>query len=79
MSATTTQTVAVNTSVKQKSDATEAVSWFTKQQQAFESGRFGWMSLLLTLQSCLGAAACMYILENDSLFQLSICSIITMT
>lgn len=38
--------------------------WFNRQAEKFEAARFGWMTIYLTLQSCLGAAACMYILQN---------------
>lgn len=38
--------------------------WFNRQAERFENARFGWMTIYLTIQSCWGAAACMYILQN---------------
>jgi hypothetical protein len=32
-----------------------------RQAQHFENARFGWMAILITIQSCLGAIACLYI------------------
>ncbi len=52
---------------------------FSRQAEAFEKARFGWMAILLTLQSCLGSIACMMILMNDaSTLLLSTCAAITM-
>lgn len=53
--------------------------WFDKQARSFESKRFGWMTILLTAQSCLGSIACGFILKNHAnLFMLSICAAMTM-
>jgi hypothetical protein len=55
-------------------------SWVEKHVDAFEEARFGWMSMLITIQSCLGAIACMYVLQNGAdNFQLVLCAMITMT
>lgn len=39
--------------------------WFNRQVDQFESARFGWMAMLIIIQSCLGSVACMYILKNN--------------
>lgn len=45
----------------------------------FEKGRYGIMAIMLTLQSCLGGIACMYILSNDAGdVWLSLCAVVTM-
>jgi len=55
------------------------LTWWDRHAAAFEKARFGWMAMLITFQSCLGAAACMYILKNDaSLFVLSTCAAVSM-
>lgn len=52
---------------------------FNKQAENFEKSRFGWMAMLLTFQSCLGAIACMYISQAQaSVVLLAICAAITM-
>jgi hypothetical protein len=52
---------------------------FNTQAENFENARFGWMAILLTFQSCLGAIACMYISQsNSSIVLLAICAAITM-
>lgn len=38
--------------------------WFTKQAENFEKSRLGWMAIYITVQSCIGSIACMYILKN---------------
>lgn len=54
-------------------------TWFSEQAKKFEDSRFFWMSVYMTLQSCLGAAACMYILQNKaSDIMLATCAAITM-
>lgn len=53
--------------------------WFNKVAEKFEETRFGWMALIITLQSCLGSIACMYILQNNATdVQLMLCAAITM-
>lgn len=53
--------------------------WFNKQVLKFEKARFGWMTLCITIQCCLGSVACMYILQNKaSDFMLVSCAAITM-
>src|SRR5690606_24319954 len=52
---------------------------FASQVEAFENARYGWMAILLTFQSCLGAVACMFILMNGAnLWALSVCADVTM-
>lgn len=54
-------------------------TWFAEQAKKFEDSRFFWMSVYMTLQSCLGAAACMFILQNKaSDVVLAACAAITM-
>ncbi len=47
------------------SKATGIVGWFNTQAANFEERRFAAMCVMLTIQSCLGSIACMYILQND--------------
>lgn len=55
------------------------MNWFNKQAELFEKGRFALMTILITLQSCVGSIACMYILRNDaSEVWLAACAAITM-
>lgn len=54
--------------------------WFSRQAEKFEAARFGWMTILITFQSCLGSVACMYILQNTvSDWLLAVCSVVTMS
>lgn len=49
------------------------------QERAFEKARFGWMAILLTIQSCLGAIACMFVsLDGSSITLLAIGAAVTM-
>lgn len=41
-------------------------TWFNKQADQFEQTRFGIMAIYITIQSCLGAIAAMYVLQNDA-------------
>lgn len=53
--------------------------WFKKQVAKFENARFGWMTIYITAQSCLGAIAVMYVLQNNANdILLSISAAITM-
>jgi hypothetical protein len=55
------------------------MNWFNKQAVLFEQGRLGLMAILITLQSCVGSIACMYVLQNDaSEVWLALCAAITM-
>ncbi len=40
--------------------------WFTKQADQFEATRFGMMAIYITIQSCLGGIAAMFILQNKA-------------
>lgn len=52
---------------------------FKMQAVNFENARFGWMAMLITIQSCLGSVACGFILKNDaSIIMLCVCAGITM-
>lgn len=53
--------------------------WFNHQATKFEEARFGWMAIAITIQSCLGSIACMFILQNNaSDIMLALCAAITM-
>ena len=50
-----------------------------RQATAFEKARYFWMAIMITLQSCLGAVACLYILQNNaSTFVLAVCAALSM-
>lgn len=52
---------------------------FNRQALNFEKARFGWMAILLTFQSCLGAVACMYLSQTEAnLLLLALCAAVTM-
>ncbi len=52
---------------------------FNRQAENFEKTRFGWMAMLITIQSCLGSVACMYILQGKaSVVVLALCAAVTM-
>jgi hypothetical protein len=52
---------------------------FEKHALWFEESRFALMTLMITLQSCIGSIACMYILQNNSNdFVLVSCAMVTM-
>lgn len=53
--------------------------WFEKQVSNFEKGRFFWMTIYLTAQSCLGSIAAGFILANNShVLILCTCAAVTM-
>lgn len=54
-------------------------SWFEKQAQKFEAGRFAWMTIMMTAQSCWGSVAAMYALKFDNVVLLIITAVVTMT
>lgn len=61
--------------------AASGSSFFNLSWQAarFEEARFGWMSILMTAQSCVGAIACMFILLNNAhVVWLALCAAVTM-
>lgn len=63
----------------EKVTATVRMNWFEKQAAIFEKGRFGLMALFITLESCVGSVAAMYLLENDaSIWMLITCAVVTM-
>ena len=52
---------------------------FDKHALWFEEARFPLMTLMMTLQSCIGSIACMYIFQNNaSDIMFIICAVITM-
>lgn len=63
MNSTTKQSTAIP-SVELEAAKTGQISWFSRQAIQFEAGRFAWMTILMTLQSCLGSIACMYVLQT---------------
>jgi hypothetical protein len=68
------------TAVHQKRETfiTQQSAW-DRQAVAFEKARYFWMAIMITLQSCLGAIACLYILQNNaSTFTLSACAALSM-
>ncbi|MCK6648442.1 MAG: hypothetical protein L6Q66_02195 [Bacteroidia bacterium] len=62
-----------------KQEVTGITGWFEKEVSKFENARFFWMTIYLTVQSCLGSVAVKAILENDaSVFVLGLCTAVTM-
>ncbi len=54
-------------------------NFFEKQVLKFDNARFAWMAMGITLQSCLGSVACMYILKNNGGdVPLILCATVTM-
>lgn len=53
-------------------------SWFTRLAVRFESARFAAMTFLMTLQSCVGSIAAMFVLKNNDYFSLSLIASVTM-
>lgn len=53
-------------------------TWFTQKAIEFNEKRFASMTWMITVQSCLGSIAVMYILMQPNILLLSICAIITM-
>lgn len=77
--ASTTKVTTAQPTVKKNDSSLTLSGWFTKKAEAFDKGRFVWSTLLLTLQSCLGSVACMYIFKsNAGDTALSLSAIITM-
>ncbi|MBX3165099.1 MAG: hypothetical protein KF900_11525 [Bacteroidetes bacterium] len=70
----------MNTTKNNQSQTAAGVDgWFNRQAEKFEASRFFWMSIYLTVQSCLGSVACMYILKNNaSDIMLVSCAAVTM-
>lgn len=63
----------------QQAQAGILTTWFNRQAAQFEATRFGMMAIYITIQSCLGAIAAMYILQNDaSVFFLAGAAALTM-
>lgn len=54
------------------------LNWFERQALQFEESRFAAMTILLTLQSCIGSIAVMFALQHDSVIQLSLSAALTM-
>lgn len=53
--------------------------WFEKQVTNFEKARFFWMTIYITLQSCLGSVAAGLILANNAhVLVLCACAAVTM-
>ncbi len=72
----TRNVIAVDLTVQKKQ---KSAFGFAEQVRGFEQARFGWMAIMLTLQSCVGAIACMMIqLNGGSVIALSVCAAVTM-
>lgn len=56
----------------------QKISWFDRQAINYERSRFGAMSAMLTIQSCLGSVAALYILKVGQPIMLAICIALTM-
>lgn len=48
-----------------KSSENILVAWFNRNASSFEERRFAAMCVMITIQSCLGSIACMYILQSE--------------
>jgi hypothetical protein len=73
------KTSEIHLKVSHKNQKPGTLGWFDNQVSLFEKGRFGWMAIYMTAQSCLGSITCMYILHNHGNdFQLAGCAAITM-
>ncbi|MCW3103670.1 MAG: hypothetical protein JWO09_2110 [Bacteroidetes bacterium] len=54
-------------------------AWFESQAAWFEDSRFAMMTLMITVQSCIGSIACMYIFQNNAAdIWFILCTAITM-
>lgn len=56
----------------------QKISWFDRQAANYEKSRFGAMSAMLTIQSCVGSIAALYILKVGQPIMLAICIALTM-
>jgi hypothetical protein len=66
-------------SLKTKSQSKGIDTWFNKHADKFEVNRFGWMTALITIQSCIGSIAAAYLLQNHaSDISLALCAVLTM-
>ncbi len=55
------------------------IALFNQQADIFESARFGWMSFYITIQSCWGAIAAAFILQNNAdIWMLCACAAVSM-
>ncbi|MBA2613197.1 MAG: hypothetical protein H0U95_14605 [Bacteroidetes bacterium] len=55
------------------------IALFNQQADIFEKARFGWMTFYITIQSCLGAIAAAFILQNNAnIWMLCSCAAISM-
>jgi hypothetical protein len=61
-----------------KTEINTTQNWFQKQAIQFDQSRFGVMTILITIQSCLGSIAASYAIKEDELFVGTICTAITM-
>ena len=62
-----------------RTDETITGNWFEKQALKFEAGRFAWMTIMMTAQSCWGSVAAMYALKFENDVLLIITAMVTMT
>lgn len=62
-----------------KENSNVFMNWFNTQANNFEKSRFGWMTIYITFQSCLGSAAAAFILQNNaSVWMLGSCAALSM-
>lgn len=54
------------------------MNWIAKQEETFDRNRFGAMTMLLTLQSCLGGVAAALSIQNDLWFFVSLSATVSM-
>ncbi len=54
------------------------LNWFERQALQFEESRFAAMTILLTLQSCIGSIAVMFALQQEAIIQLCLSAVVTM-
>lgn len=53
-------------------------NWFDRQVLQFEESRFAAMTILLTLQSCIGSIAILFALKHEANVALSVSAALTM-
>ena len=53
-------------------------NWFDRQAKNFEAGRFAWMTIMMTAQSCWGSISAMYAIKFNNTFLLIIAAMMTM-
>lgn len=54
------------------------MSWLARQEEYYAKGRIGHMSVMLTLQSCIGGISAMMSIGNDAWILVSLSAILAM-